>query len=71
MDGEYTLSDGCRRRKFGTAGSEGQDFDILRLRIEEFGGRFEGKIRDRRKTERAETRLCGHGRQNLGSDGIA
>lgn len=71
MDGEYTLSDGGWRRKFGTAESEGQNFYVLRLRIEKFGGRFERKVGDRRKTQRAETRLCGHSCEDLGCDGVA
>jgi len=71
VDSKNALSEGCGGQQFRTTGGEGQDFDVLSLRIEEFSDSFEGKIRDRGKSERAKIWLCWHGRENLGSDGVA
>lgn len=71
MDGEYTISGECGREQFRATGGEGQDFDVLSLRIEKIGDCFEGKARDGGKAERAEIWLCWHSREDLGSDGVA
>ena len=71
MDGEYTISGECGRDQFRTTGGEGQDFNVLSLRIKKIGDCFEGKARNGGKPERAEIRLCRHRREDLRSDRVA
>ena len=71
MDGEDTLADGRWGGQFGTAGDQGQDFDICGLCAEEVGDRLEREVGDGGEPERAEPRLRGDGREDGGRDGVA
>ena len=53
-----------------TAGDEGHDFDVLSLPIEEFSDSFEGKGRDRGKSEQAEIWLCWQAARASGVTGL-
>ena len=71
VDREDALAEGRGRGEFGAARDEREDFDVGGLCAEKGGDRGEGEVGDGGEPERAETRLHGHGGEDVGRDGAA